>query len=216
METRARIKICGLRAEEDIQAVNRFRPDFCGFICAPQFWRYISKEKIRQITADLDPAVRKVGVFVDQPPEEAASYLQDGTVDLLQLHGHEDAAYIRRLREITGSGLPGQHRIIKAFRIRGEEDIRAARESEADLVLLDNGTGTGERFDWSLIRDIGRDFILAGGLNPENLREAVERFRPWAVDISSGAETDRKKDPEKIRACIEAVRRPSLIKGTRT
>ena len=184
----------------------------CGFICAPPFWRFIPKEEIRRITKALDPGIQKVGVFVDQSVEEAASYLLDGTVDILQLHGQEDNTYIRRLRELLGRKAEGSCRIIKAFRIRGTEDILAAKASAADLVLLDNGTGTGERFDWSLIRDIGRDFLLAGGLNRENLADAAERFRPYAVDVSSGVETDGKKDPEKIRACIEAVRNTGKLK----
>ncbi len=212
MSCETKIKICGLRTEADIAAVNRYRPDMCGFICAPPFRRFIPKEEIRRITKALDPDIQKVGVFVDQDVEEAASYLLDGTVDILQLHGQEDDAYIRRLRELLGRKAEGRYRIIKAFRIRSREDILAAKASAADLVLLDNGTGTGERFDWSLIRDIGRDFLLAGGLNSENLADAAERFRPYAVDVSSGVETDGKKDPEKIRACIEAVRNTGKLK----
>ena len=80
-------------------------------------------------------------------------------------------------------------------------------ESEADYLLLDNGTGTGEAFDWSLIREMDRPWILAGGLGPDNVAEAVRRFRPYAVDLSSGAETDGWKDPVKMAQCVEAVRR---------
>ena len=104
--------------------------------------------------------------------------------------------------------------VIQAFRIRSADDLKRAMESEADYLLLDNGTGTGEAFDWSLIRDAealkrgaaAKPWILAGGLGPDNVAEAVRRFRPYAVDLSSGAETDGWKDPEKMVRCVQAVR----------
>ena len=104
--------------------------------------------------------------------------------------------------------------LIQAFRIRCVDDLKTAMESEADYLLLDNGTGTGEAFDWSLISDAevlmcgeaARPWILAGGLGPDNVAEAVRRFRPYAVDLSSGAETDGWKDPEKMARCVQAVR----------
>ena len=104
--------------------------------------------------------------------------------------------------------------LIQAFRIRCANDLKRAMESEADYLLLDNGTGTGEAFDWSLIRDAealkhgaaAKPWILAGGLGPDNVAEAVRRFRPFAVDLSSGAETDGWKDPEKMARCVQAVR----------
>ena len=104
--------------------------------------------------------------------------------------------------------------VIQAFRIRCADDLKRAMESEADYLLLDNGTGTGEAFDWSLISEAetqqsgaaARPWILAGGLGPDNVAEAVRRFRPFAVDLSSGAETDGWKDPEKMARCVQAVR----------
>lgn len=200
-----KIKICGLRRPEDIEIINRYRPDFAGFICSEPFWRYVPEEKLGELTAKVAPGIRRVGVFVDDSPEKAAEFVRKGLIDIVQLHGQEDEYYIRSLRKIMvfyGRTAP----VVKAFRIRSAADITAAAHSIADLVLLDGGTGSGKTFDWQLIRDIGRDYFLAGGLNPGNIREAVGRFHPFAVDVSSGVETDRIKDPEKIEKCIEAVR----------
>ena len=118
----------------------------------------------------------------------------------MQLHGNEDDAYLAALREITGA------QIIKAFRIRTQADVQTAKQSAADIILLDSGTGTGKVFDWTLLSGITRPYLLAGGLNPENAAEAVVTLHPAGVDVSSGVETDSRKDPEKIRAFVRAVR----------
>lgn len=201
-----KIKFCGMRRREDIEAVNRIHPDYIGFICTDRFWRYIPPEKAAELKRMLDPSICAVGVFVDEPYEKIARYLKDGMIDAVQLHGSEDEYYITKLRDVMvfqGTTAP----VIKAFRVQSERDIIRARHSAADYVLLDNGAGTGETFDWKLIRDIGRDYFLAGGLTPENVGEAVERFHPYAVDMSSGLETDRVKDPEKMRRAAEEVRK---------
>ena len=122
-------------------------------------------------------------------------------ISVVQLHGHEDEAYIKRLRALT------DRPIIQVFRIESESDIEKARNSSADLVTLDSGIGgTGTAFDWSLIRDFGRPFVLAGGLTAENVREAILRLRPYGVDVSSGIERDGVKDREKAESFIRAVR----------
>lgn len=198
MET-AKIKICGLRTQADVAIVNHLLPDYAGFICCDRFWRYVPREALRELSRLTDSRIRKVGVFVDSPPEEVSSYIKEGLIDIAQLHGHESEEDIRKLKD---SGC----QVIKAFRIGSEEDISRASASSADYVLLDSGQGTGQTFDWNLIRDIGRNFFLAGGLNPENLSQAIERVHPFAVDISSGVETDRHKDADKVRKCIEIAR----------
>ena len=121
--------------------------------------------------------------------------------DLVQLHGSEDEAYIGRLRERTDK------LIIRAFRVDGEEDIQRAQASTADYVLLDSGSGgTGKAFDRELLARMNRPYFLAGGLDAATVGEAVRRWRPYAVDVSSGIETDGKKDPEKMRTFVERVR----------
>ncbi len=195
-----KVKICGLSRPADIDAVNRYQPDYIGFIINfPKSHRSITPEQANALKARLSPSIPAVGVTVNRPLEEVAQLLQAGTMDIAQLHGQEDDAYIRSLRQRTGKP------VWKAFRIRAAADLQAARESAADLILLDNGYGTGEAFDWTLIRDIGRPFALAGGLRLETLEQA-SRMQPVLMDISSGAETDNVKDPVKIRALIEKIR----------
>ena len=195
-----KIKFCGMRRPEDIEAANEILPDFIGFILAPKFWRYVPLDTVKNLASMADPKIKRVGVFVDNPESDVLEALKSGAVDMAQLHGGEDKEYIKKIQRAASKP------VIKAFKITCAEDIKKASESPADLILLDAGTGTGERFDWSLIKNIGRDFILAGGLNSENVREAVERFHPYAVDLSSGIETDKVKDPSKMRAVAEAVR----------
>lgn len=198
-----KIKICGLYRHEDIGYVNRAKPDWCGFIVNfPRSHRSLTPDRVRALRRDLDSAVMPVGVFVDQPVETVAELLNDGTLSIAQLHGHEDGAYIAALR----AAAPG-HPIWKAFKIRKLEDLAAANASTADLVILDNGYGTGEAFDWSLASGITRPCLLAGGLTPENLPEAIARLHPYGVDLSSGVETDREKDPWKIQAAVDAARK---------
>lgn len=197
-----KIKLCGLRTPEDIAAVNEAKPDFGGFIVEyPKSFRSISRDTLRLLTARLRPEILPVGVFVNMPVNVVADLLEEGTIRAAQLHGQEDEHYIRELRSLTDKPL------IKAFSIKTREDILRALESTADYILLDHGRGgTGKAFDWDLVPDIPRPFFLAGGLGPENLREAVSRLHPWAVDLSSSLETDKKKDPEKIRKFMEVLR----------
>ena len=195
-----RIKLCGLRREEDIRTANELRPDYIGFVFAPKSRRAVSRETAARLKAMLDPAIPAVGVFVDEEPEAVASLLEDGIIDLAQLHGHEDEAYIARLRELTGKP------IIQAFRVRSREDAEAAERSPADYILLDAGAGDGKTFEWDLVSGIRRPYFLAGGLTPENAPAAVERLRPFALDVSSGIETDGVKDPARMRAFVETVR----------
>ena len=193
------IKICGMRRQEDIEAANRCRPDYIGFILSDGFRRSLEPREARRMCRLLDPGIRAVGVFVDEPVGKVAESCD--FLDLVQLHGHEDNSYLEKLREFTDKP------IIRAFRISGHDDFKRAMESSADLILLDSGTGSGRSFDWDLIGKPERPWILAGGLGPDNVAEAVSRFRPYAVDLSSGAETDGWKDPKKMRLCVEAVRK---------
>ncbi|WP_300413671.1 phosphoribosylanthranilate isomerase [uncultured Oscillibacter sp.] len=196
-----KIKICGLFRPCDIEYVNAVRPDWCGFIVNfPKSHRNRTPDQVRALRRGLAEGVVPVGVFVDQPVETVAELLNDGTISVAQLHGHEDAAYIAALR----AAAPG-HPVWKAFKVRGPEDLTAANASPADLVLLDNGRGTGETFDWSLAGGVTRPCLLAGGLTPENIPEAVRRLHPFGLDISSGVETDGKKDCAKILAAVSAA-----------
>lgn len=195
-----RIKMCGLRRPEDIEAAGELLPEYIGFVFFPGSKRYVTPETARALKAELNPGIRTVGVFVDEKPETVAKLLSDGTIDMAQLHGSEDEAYLADLRKRTDKPL------IRAFRIRGAEDALRAQASSADEILLDAGAGDGKTFDWSWLRQVKRPYFLAGGLTPENAGRAVRELKPYAVDVSSGIETGGFKDIVKMRAFVRAVR----------
>lgn len=196
-----KIKICGLRREQDIRYANELMPDYIGFVFLKGKMRYVTFEEAAHLRSLLDPAIPAVGVFVNEPVENVIRLLQSGTIQIAQLHGQEDEAYAEEL------GRAGDHCIVRAFAVRSSEDIHRAFAFPADYPLLDNGKGTGETFDWSLFQEQEKPFFLAGGLSPENVKEAIECFHPYAVDVSSGVETDGFKDYEKMKAFMDAVRR---------
>ena len=198
-----KIKICGLRRPQDIEAVNAARPDFAGFVVeVPGSRRSVDKRELRELAGRLEEGILSVGVFVNAPPELVAELLEEGTLDLAQLHGQEDEIYMAELRRLTEKPL------IQAFSIQTGQDAEQALESRADYLLLDQGRGgTGQTFDWSLLPEINRPFFLAGGLGEENLERAIRQVSPWAVDLSSSLETDGHKDPEKILRAVDLVRR---------
>ena len=193
-----RIKMCGLRRMEDIEAVNEVRPEYIGFVFFPGSRRYITAADAGKLREKLNPET--VGVFVDEDPETVAALLEDGIIDMTQLHGHEDERCLENLRRLTGKPL------IRAFRVRSPEDVRLAQSSSADGILLDAGAGDGRTFDWSFLQGIRRPYFLAGGLDPENVSRAVRGLKPFAVDVSSGIETGGYKDINKMRAFVRAVR----------
>ena len=198
----ARVKICGIFRKCDTDYVNAAMPDYAGFVFYPRSHRYVTDEAAQALRSSIDRHIATVGVFVDEPREHMLSLLDSGIINIIQLHGHEtddDIAAIRRER-------PGIE-IWKAFKIRGADDAETAEKSKADRILLDNGYGTGERFEWSYIKGIDRPFILAGGLSCENIDEAMDKISPWGVDVSSGVETDGVKDFRKIRLITSAAKR---------
>ena len=196
-----RIKCCGMFRPEDIQAVNAALPDFCGFVVnVPASHRSVTSEQVLELRAELRGDIEAVGVFVDEDPAVIGRLVDDGGIDVVQLHGHEDAEYLKRLRMYCDAP------VIQAFKVRTPQDVECALQSEAELVLLDNGAGTGESFDWRLLSGIERPFILAGGLTPENLPQAIGQVKPWGVDLSSGLEVDGRKDADRIAAAVAAVR----------
>ena len=197
-----KIKLCGLSRPCDIETANRLLPEYIGFVFAPKSKRYVPPETAAALKGLLHPSIQAVGVFVREEPEQVARLLRDGIIDIAQLHGGEDAAYVRVLRRLT------DRPILQAFRVDSAADVAAAQKSEADMILLDAGAGgTGTAFDWTLLRDIRRPYFLAGGLHPDNVREAVERLSHYAVDVSSGIETDGRKDADKMEAFMRTVRR---------
>lgn len=219
---KARIKLCGLSRELDIATANELAVDYIGFVFAPRSKRYVSHEQAATLKKLLAPSMQAVGVFVDAEPEEIVSLWRHGIIDVVQLHGHEDEDYIGHLRaqlasvacerfpDILATSMPPCPPIFKAFSVKSSADITAAEASSADYVLLDEGAGgTGKCCDWQLCATCKRPYFLAGGLNPDNVTAALSQLHPFAVDVSSGIESDGIKDLDKMRAFVTGVRSAS-------
>lgn len=202
LNIKLKLKICGLFRDCDIDYVNEAMPDYIGFVFAKSR-RQVSTEWAKARRPRLRSEITPVGVFVNESLAKVAKLLNDSTIEMAQLHGSETENYIQDLKALTNKP------IIKAVRVLSPEDIEAAQHTAADFLLLDNGAGgTGESFDWSLVSKVQnlnqKPFFLAGGLNVGNMKPAITATSPYAIDLSSGVETDGRKDRDKI---LELVRR---------
>ena len=195
-----KVKLCGMRRKEDILAANRYGPDWIGFVFAKSK-RQVSKEEAAELKQLLSPKILAVGVFVDAPVTEMVSLYEAGIIDVIQLHGGEGPQVVEEIQARCSAP------IIQAVSVRGKEDVEKALSSKADYLLFDSGSGgTGQSFDWAHLGEMKRPFFLAGGIRQENLEEALQ-LHPFAIDVSSGVETDGYKDEEKIKQLMETVRR---------
>ena len=199
-----KIKLCGLSRTEDIQAVNELLPDYMGFVFYEKSVRNVSFDRAKELKSLLDPRIKAVGVFVDEDPEFIKKLTSENVIDIIQLHGSEDEAYVENIKAATGRP------VIQAFKVKEPRDVEKANNSKADYILLDSGMGTGKPFNWELLQEIKRDYFLAGGLFPENVKEAIETVKPYGVDVSSGIETDKKKDVDKMRRFVDNVRNAAV------
>lgn len=200
-----RIKICGLKSLEDIKIVNQYDPDYVGFVFAG------SKRKIDKTTAaalkkELDKSIKAVGVFVNEPVENIIKLCREQVIDIIQLHGEETEEYIKKLKNILSNP------IIKAIGIDKESGLIPSIKYQVDYMLYDTVAkgqfgGSGVTFDHRILADRQHPFFLAGGLHKDNVAEAVRNCRPYCVDVSSGVETDGKKDEIKVKDFIYAVRK---------
>lgn len=194
-----KIKICGLMRTEDAGYINEAGVDFAGMILTEGFRRSVSLEHALAIRRHIDASIPTVGVFVNEDIKRVIRAVKNGIVSIVQLHGNEDEKYIIDVKRKTGA------KVIKAFKINSREDVMTACGSKADMILLDSGAGGGKCFDWTLLKDADRDYILAGGLSPDNVRKAIEMLQPWAVDVSSGVEFGGVKNKEKILKFVSEV-----------
>lgn len=196
-----KIKICGLKRLEDIRIVNKYKPDYIGFVFADSK-RKVSHELASEMKKNLDSDIISVGIFVDADGDEIIELFDNGVIDVAQLHGSESEDYIRNLKERTNNEM----KIINAIEMSGEKDLLEYENSIADYLLLDSGKGSGKTFDWRLIRqDLDKDFFLAGGIDISNVTEAIESFNPYAIDLSSSLETNGFKDENKIKEIMEVI-----------
>lgn len=199
-----KIKICGLRRPEDIAAVNRYRPDYAGFVFAPGR-RQVTPAQAAALVQELLPEICPVGVFVNAPEEMICGLVEAGTIRVIQFHGQETERTITRMKR-RYPDVP----VIRAVSMKQGHELGRWDASDADYLLLDAGNGgTGHMFDHSLITQAGaiqKPWFLAGGMQPDNVQEAIASFAPFGIDCSSGVETEGWKDPFKIRRIIENVR----------
>ena len=197
----AKIKICGLKRLEDVEIVNKYKPDFIGFVFADSK-RKVTPNLARQMKQNLDDSIQSVGVFVDAAIDEILEIHEQGIIDMAQLHGSESEDYIDELKKKSNCQL----KIINAIEMDDEKDLLEYDNSTADYLLLDSGKGSGKTFDWRLIRkDLKKEFFLAGGLNYQNISRAINEFYPYAIDLSSSVETNGYKDELKIKKVMEAM-----------
>lgn len=197
-----KIKLCGMMRPQDIEVTNLVKPEYAGFIFWDKSFRNLSFSEAKALKLKLNPEIKAVGVFVDAEIETIKELVDSKIIDVVQLHGNEDETYLNKLKSL----IPSDIEIIKAFKVTNKEEVERACSFAADYILFDPGKGSGNTFNWELIKDVTRPYFLAGGLNVENVKEAIERLHPYAVDVSSGIETDKKKDEEKMRQFASIVR----------
>ena len=200
-----RVKICGIQDETAAMAAAEAGADAVGLIFAPGR-RQVDLARARRIGAALPPFVTKVGVVVNEPLDRVRALIDGVRLDAVQLHGDEDAAYCRAVRDLGVT-------VIKAVWVAGPLDVDRLRSLPVAALLLDTYRpsmrgGSGETFDWSLAAPLAAAMrvILSGGLSPENVAAGVAAVRPYGVDVSSGVEIDGRKDPSKMRAFVAAAR----------
>lgn len=194
------LKICGLSRMEDVIAVNRHGADYAGFVFFKKSKRYIDPYKAGELIEFLRSDIKSVGVFMDEPLDSVISTARISGVEMIQLHGHESEEYVEYVKRTL------ERPVIKAFKADEEGALEKALHTTADYVLIDSGAGTGKKFDWNILKDFKREYFLAGGLDPDSVGEAISLLEPFAVDVSSGVETDGIKDEKKIESFIKAVK----------
>jgi phosphoribosylanthranilate isomerase len=201
-----KVKVCGLSRIEDIDYCNELKPDYIGFILDfPKSKRNISFEQASLLKSHLDGNIKAVGVFVNSPVDTIVNLCRSNTIDIVQLHGNEDANYILELKSKVSNP------IVKAVRVQSAEEILQADTLPCDYLLLDTYVsnmvgGSGLTFDWSIIPQTTKPYFLAGGLNAQNVCEAINTCNPYAVDVSSSMEVNGYKSYDKIREYISKVR----------
>ena len=199
-----KVKICGLKRVEDVAYVNRYLPDYVGFVFAGEK-RRINKDQAVKLKRLLDPSIQVVGVFVNESIAFIRELVLEGVIDLVQLHGDEEEAYVHEVKQLN---VP----VIRACRVKEPSDVIMAQASGADYLLFDTYTkkeygGSGKTFDHELLSDNQRVYFLAGGITTDNIQQITTNLRPYAIDVSSGVETDGIKDEEKIRKLMEIAHR---------
>lgn len=207
-----KIKICGITRFEDVDYVNKLLPDYIGFVFAPSK-RQVHINQAKKLIASLNKNIKTVGVFVNEDCEKVKYIAKTLKLDVLQFHANEDNIYIENFKGLNIWKTISISVADKNNIMEDQKKINTINNYPINAILMDSyikgisgGSGTG--FDWSIIKNlvIGKPIVLAGGLNPENITQAVKLVNPYCVDVSSGIETNEIKDFEKIKKFINKVR----------
>ncbi len=200
-----KIKICGIRSEDDIKLMNKYHPDFIGFIFFKKSKRYLTPERALYLKSLLNSDIKTVGVFVDEEFDIVLDYYNRGLIDIVQLHGSEDNNYVQKLKKYN---IP----VIKAIKLAKESDMNNTHNFSSDAFLFDVKNdvlvgGTGNSFNWEYLKNYSdtKPFFLAGGINLNNITNAM-KTKADVIDISSGVETNFKKDPIKVKEIFNLFR----------
>jgi len=204
-----KLKICGLFREDDIEYVNEAMPDYAGFVFA-ESRRQVSPLYAAGLRSRLRNEIIPVGVFVNAPAAEIAALYWDGVISLAQLHGTEDDVYVSRLKELSASNGKKSLPVIKTINMT--QNYNELEYGYIDYYLVDSGAGSGVTFDWGILKqkNFAKPWFLAGGINNDNIEKAVT-LNPFAIDVSSGVETNGVKDREKILQITSAIRKGKQI-----
>lgn len=191
----AKIKICGMRRDEDIDFANSLHPDYIGFVLTEGFRRSITPETAARLKKRLGGGIKAVGVFVNDGADKINLLFERNVIDIAQLHGDESPEYCKMIKAP----------VIKYFNCsHGEPDD--LDKYDVEYFLFDSGTGTGRAFDWSNIPKTDKPFFLAGGISESNVKQAIDTAKPFAVDVSSSVETNGYKDYKKMKRFMEMAR----------
>lgn len=201
-----KIKICGITNKIDAIAAAELGVDMLGFVFYEKSNRFVSAAMVEDIVNELPPSIGKVGVFVDETKENVIRIAEDASLNMLQFHGDETPEYCAYFKD--------RFKVIKAFRLKDKNDLKTINNYNTNYYLLDTYKpdsigGTGETFDWKMLKDfeILKPVILSGGLNPQNVASAIKEIVPYAVDVSTGVEVSPgKKDVKAMKQFVEKVR----------
>jgi phosphoribosylanthranilate isomerase len=202
-----KIKICGITNKIDALSASELGVDMIGFVFCKKSKRYVTPAMAEDIANQIPPSIEKVGVFVDEKREDVVRIAEDVELDILQFHGSETPEYC--------ASFAPDYKVIKAFRVASRADLKNVNNYNVDYCLFDTYRsgcigGTGESFDWKILKDfeILKPMILSGGLNPENVGQAIQELSPFGVDVSSGVESaPGKKDRELMKKFVANVRK---------
>lgn len=203
-----KLKICGCKSLNDIAIVNKYQPDYVGFVFA-ESKRRVDADYSKLLKRELSIYIKAVGVFVNEPLQNIENLCKEHIIDVVQLHGDETENYIKNLKERI------KQPIIKAVRVQSKEQVLYAKELPCDYLLFDTCKkgvygGSGEIFDWNMIPELSKPFFLAGGLGSENILNAIDKCKPYAIDVSSGVEVEGQKDENKIREISRQIKELSI------